>query len=91
MITKMFESSIKRVNSEVNKVKEAAKAEGLTQFKDNLSQMLDDKVRVDEVQDALKRITENFNFKIDQLQDQFCSKQNEGAMQNKETLSTLCV
>jgi len=33
--------------------------------------LLDDKVRVDEVQDALKRITENFNYKFEQLQDHF--------------------
>ena len=31
--------------------------------------MLEDKVRVDEVQDALKRITENFNYKLENTQE----------------------
>lgn len=71
MITKMFENSIKRVNNEVAKVKEAAKNEGLSKFKETLDQMLEDKVRVEEVQDALKRITENFNFKLEQISEHF--------------------
>lgn len=55
--------------------------------------LLDDKVRVDEVQDALKRITENFNYKFEQLQDHFTDIiQNKlvETTQSKEALVKLC-
>jgi hypothetical protein len=63
----MFENNLKKINSEFQKIHDFVKAENQAnekKTKEVLTKHLDDKVRVDEVQDALKRITDGFNFKL---------------------------
>lgn len=96
MITKMLENNLKKMNNELQKVHEYVKLESSTsekKSKESMMSLLDDKVGLDEVQDALKRITENFNYKIEQVQDHFAdiiqNKLGE-TTQSKEALFKLC-
>lgn len=99
MITKLFENNLKKVNSELAKVHEFIRNEGHTNDKKNketLAKMIEEKVGVDEVQDALKRITDGFNFKIDELQEYYSStfqardaELNNGYGQMSDTVNKL--
>ena len=76
----MVEGAHKKVVSDLAKKHSATKAEILSQVQQHLSKgleenrdwtekALDDKVRVDEVQDALKKITDSFHGKLANLQE----------------------
>ncbi len=72
MITKMFEGNLKKVSQELVKVHDFVRQETQAsdkKTKETFERLLEDKVRVDEVQEALKRITESFNFKLETLQE----------------------
>ena len=78
MIQQMVEGAHKKVVSDLAKKQSASKTEILSQVQQHLSKglednrdwtekALDDKVRVDEVQDALKKITDSFHGKLANL------------------------
>ena len=96
MITKMLENNLKKMNNELQKVHEFVKLEASAtekKSKESMMSLLEDKVGLDEVQDALKRITENFNYKLEQVQDHFAdiiqNKLGETS-QSKEAIFKLC-
>jgi hypothetical protein len=90
MIAKMLENNLKKVSNEVGKLQEASKSELVAaekKTKETVLQMMEDKVRVDEVQDALKRMTESFNFKLEQIQDHYTQIVNTTTSENSQALA----
>lgn len=80
MISKMVEATHKKVMNDLAKRQQAIKSDVICQVQhslDNTSaemkewseKSMEDKVRVDEVQDALKKITDSFHGKLSTLQE----------------------
>ena len=78
MLSKMVDGAHKKVINELVKRQKAAKTEMATlvqsqcdgrisEMKDWIQTSMEDKVRVDEVQDALKKITDSFHAKLASL------------------------
>ena len=107
MITEMVEAVQKKAVSELAKRQQAIKhevqeetaqrlSEAIQTLKQHTETQLEDKVRVDEVQDALKKITDGFHAKLNLLQENMQvyvtgshAEASQGIVQLKENVAKM--